>query len=127
MHFLHFSEQFVTFLICTICSFYPLLVSPDMSSPSDIYLIYDKVLSVLFSIFSYGLLFIYFVILLYLELLKYLSFLLVLLIKCSAATWKFFNSVIANPITKIFLQWKLLVLTQNLQYCDIVTLKTSAG
>lgn len=81
----------------------------------------------LFSIFSYGLLFIYFVILLYLELLKYLSFLLVLLIKCSAATWKFFNSVIASPITKIFLQWKLLVLTQNLQYCDIVTLKTSAG
>lgn len=59
-----------------------------------------------------------FVILLYLELLKYLSFLLALLIKCSA-TWKLFNSVIASPMTKIFFQWKLLVLTQNLQNYDL--------
>lgn len=62
-----------------------------------------------------------FIILLYLKLLKYLSFLLVLLIKCSA-TWRFFNSVIASPMTNIFLQWELLVLTQNLQCCDLKNL-----
>lgn len=62
-----------------------------------------------------------FVIILYLELLKYLSFPLVLLIKCNT-TWKFFNLVITNPMTRIFLQWKVLVLTQNLQNYDLKNL-----
>lgn len=111
-----FSHFHHTSLMCSICSFYPLLVSPEFFSIWHIYK--TKFYQCNWPIFSYALLF---VILLYLEVLKYLAFILVLLIKCSA-TWKFFYSVIANPVTRIFLQWKMLALTPNLQYCDLETL-----
>lgn len=68
-------------------------------SQSDIFTRHSfvRVIGPYFHMFSF-----LFVILLYLELLKYLTFVLVLVLKCSAA-WKFFNSVIASPMTKIFL------------------------